>query len=108
VRETFQVVSLDGTDAKDPRIHVPKWIKILIAALSSLSVGILLEPVRALIQNGIAKNRTLGFVADEINGLALSMKDGLLGLRMKQVLIDRKFSNLSRLAREYAPIDSKW
>jgi len=25
VRETFQVVSLDGTDAKDPRIHITKF-----------------------------------------------------------------------------------
>lgn len=170
--------------AMPPPPGIPEWVKILVTALASLAIGILLEPLRAWIQYSIAKQRTYGIVANEINALALTMslfytlrlknhrttnqltqrpqfttdrydhayeknrdhlyqipswdslsrfygevkktmeaksltddevfrllrefalledriKDGILGRRMKAILIDNKFSFLTRLGREY-------
>lgn len=56
-----------------PPSGIPEWVKILVTALSSLAVGILLEPLRAAIQHWIAKSRTCTIVAKEINVLALQM-----------------------------------
>lgn len=52
---------------------IPEWVKILITALSSLTVGLLLEPLRARIQYRFAMHRTHSIVADEIESLALTM-----------------------------------
>jgi hypothetical protein len=56
-----------------PPSGIPEWTKILLTALASLTVGTLLEPVRAAIQQRIAQRRTCKIVANEINELALSM-----------------------------------
>ena len=48
-------------------------MKILITALSSLTVGLLLEPLRASIQHFFAMHRTHIIIADEIDALALTM-----------------------------------
>jgi hypothetical protein len=56
-----------------PPAGTPEWVKILVTALSSFAVGILLEPLRAAIQHSIAKRRTHGIIANEINALALQM-----------------------------------
>jgi hypothetical protein len=52
----------------------PEWLKILITALASLSVGLLLEPIRSMIQHRFAMHRTHSIVADEIDALALTMR----------------------------------